>query len=259
MNKNTKFLFLTGTATLALTTMLANPSGDKRNGTDIFHLSLRATMSATGIEPSAGGKLIAAQNEQGKANNQKMDLTISGLGTNTTYELLAGINGNTNFTDVTPLTTDAGGNAAMHYRSLGIGKGHGHGGGLGHGANPLPSVLNPMSQVQEFTVINSSNQTVLTVDLTTPNQLTYLVKRKLTNGEVNGALRLKATTIHTQFRLTATGLLATNNYLLALNGGVVQTNTADASGKLVITSAPTPANILDLGSVELWTARATLC
>ena len=258
MNKNTKSLFLTGVATLALTSLLANASGEKGNGTDILHLSLRATMSATGIEPSAAGKVMATQNEQGKANNQKLNLTFSGLAANTTYELLAGINGNTNFTDVTPFTTDVDGNAALNYRSLGNGNGHGHGGGLGHGVGPLPSALNPLSQVQDFTVFNSSTQAVLSVDLTTPDQLSYLIKRKLSNGDVNGSLRLKATTTQTQFRLTALGLQATNDYLLAFNGGVVQTNTADADGKLVITSAPTPTNILDLSSVALWDSSSNV-
>jgi hypothetical protein len=254
MNKMTKSLLFTGAATLALTTLLATPPESNGNGTDILHLSVTSTATNAGVEPSATGKATARQNEQGNANNQKLDIAFSGLSTNATYELLAGISGNTNFTDISAFTTDIRGKASLHYRSLG----NGHGGGLGHGVSALPAALNPLSQVQDFTVFNSSTQAVLTLDLTTPNQLTYLVKRKLSNGGVNGLLRLKASTTQTQFRLTATGLLATNNYLLAFNGGVVQTNTADAGGKLVITSAPTPTNILDLSSVALWDSSSNV-
>ena len=208
-------------------------------------------MTSQGVEPGAGGTVNAKQNQQGNANNQRLDIVLKGLTTNTTYQLLAILDDDTNLTAVTDFTTDDSGNAALQYRRMG--NGNGHGGGLGHGKSALPNELNPISNIRELTILNASTQAVLTADLTSPDQLQYLVKRDLSTGNVDALLRIKATTTQTQFRLTASGLNPTNDYLLVLNDGIVQTNTSDQSGKLVINSLlQNPTDILDLHSVALW-------
>jgi len=59
--------------------------------------------------------------------------------------------------------------------------------------------------------------------------------------------------------LLADGLTATNDYLLVLNGGIVQTNSADANGQLRIDSPlAVPTEILDLHSVALWDSASNV-
>lgn len=232
-------LVCAGVLTAALTAQTA------LGGTDILHFQDRSTMANEGVETNATGSVNARQNEQGHANNQTLSIAVKGLTTNTTYSLFAGVVGATNLTAVTNFTTDASGNASLQYSS----KGNGHGNG---NKSPLPAELNPVSSIQELDVFNSSTQAVLSADLTMPDQLQYLIKRKLTAGDVSAALRIKATTNETQFRLNASGLAATNDYYLVVNSGIVQTNTSDANGKLNITSLNSTLPILQVNALDLW-------
>lgn len=216
-------------------------------GTDILHFQDRATMTNEGVETNASGSVNASQNQQGGANNQMLAISVKGLTTNTTYSLFAGVVGATNLTSVTNFTTDANGNASLQYSS----KGNSHGQGKGN-KNSLPAALNPLSSIQELDVFNSSTQAVLSADLTMPDKLQYLIKRDISSGAVSAALRIKATTTQTQFRLTASGLAATNDYYLVVNGGIVQTNSSDANGKLNITSLNSTLPILQVNSLDLW-------
>jgi hypothetical protein len=130
---------------------------------------------------------------------------------------------------------------------------------MGHGRLTLPAALNPLSTVHALSINNSSNQTVLSADLTSPNKLQYLVKSDLSTDTVDATLRIKATASETQFRLTASGLMPASDYLLALNGTVVQTNTSDAKGSLAIKSLlENPVEILDVTSVALWDSSSNV-
>jgi hypothetical protein len=223
----------------------AAPGGG--HGTDILHFQVRTAMSNEGVEAGASGSVNASQNKQGGANNQQLSISVQGLSTNTPYSLLTALVGDTNLITVTNFTTDANGNASLQYRS----QGNGHGNGHGHN-NSLPTALNPVSAIQELDVFNSSTQAVLSADLTMPNQLQYLIKRDLSSGSVSAGLRIKATTSQTQFRLNASGLAATNDYYLVVNGGIVQTNTSDANGNLNVTSLASTLPILQVNSLALW-------
>jgi hypothetical protein len=153
----------------------------------------------------------------------------------------------TSLTLVTNFNADARGRLSAEYRDLGNGQ------GIGHGRLPLPSVLEPVSQVRELWIFNSATQAVLTADLTVPDRLEYLIKRDLSTNSVGALLRIQANTHMTQFRLTASGLNPTNDYLLVLNGGVVQTNSTDSKGRLVIKSLlVVPTEILQVHSLALW-------
>lgn len=234
-------------AAAAVVVPAVSSAGSPNFGTDILHFLDRTTLTNEGVETNAGGKVYADQNEQGRANNQRLDIFVGGLETNTTYQLLTLFNDDTNLTWATNFSTDAKGKAALQYRSLGRGK------GLGKGKSALPAALNPISEIRELYVFNSSTQAVLSADLTDPDRLQYLIKRNLSTNGVAAELFLKATARKTQFRLLAFGLAPTNDYRLVLNGDVTQTTTTDARGKLMIKSlAQNPTNILDLQSVELW-------
>lgn len=244
--KRLTIILLIGAASGGVT-LLAN-----QQGTDILHYSVTKAMSNDGVESNAVGSVKAHQNEQGHADNQQLNISVSGLTGGTTYELLA--NGDTNLADGVSFTTDSNGGASLQYRSMG--NGHGH--GLGHGKSQLPLAFNPVSSVSQIDVMNSSTQAVLTADMTVPDSLQYLIKRNLSTATVDASLRIHATTSQTQFKLSASGLNATNSYLLVLNGAVAQTYTPDTNGNLQITSLPYSGGILTLNSLALWDASSNV-
>jgi hypothetical protein len=249
MKRNIKLIALGCVSVAAITGLLAAPHGN--HGTDILHFFVTKTMTNEGVEPGATGRVEAAQNQQGHANNQRLNISAAGLVPGGVYELLARTGDDTNWVDVSQFTTDTNGAAGLQYRS--------HANSNGNGNN-LPGALNPLSNIRALAIGSISSisnlifttNLVLTADLTDPDKLQYLIKRDLSTADVTAALRIKATTSQTQFRLTAADLVAGTDYYLVLNGAVVQTNTADGKGRLTIPSAPTPANILDLHSVAVW-------
>jgi hypothetical protein len=241
-------LLLTGSLVVAAVALAADPLATQhKHGTDILHYFVRKAMSNTGVESAAAAKINARQNEQGNANNQNLDIFVTGLDTSTTYGLLALLNNDTNLTKVAEFTTDSKGRAALYYRQLGNGK------SLGRGKSPLPGALDPVSLVRELGIFNSNTQAVLSADMTAPDKLEYLIKRDLSTNAVAASLRIKANLKHTQFKLLASGLSPANDYLLVLNGGVAEACTSDSKGRLSIDSPlEIPTDILDLRSVALW-------
>ena len=224
-----------------------------KHGTDILHLSIRANLSNQGVISNATGFVSLTENQQGNSHHQELDLFVKHLDTSSTYQLLAQVNDDTNLTSVGTFDTDDNGNAALHYRDFG------HGNGMGHGRLALPAALNPLSTVHGLSINDGSNQPVLIADLTSPNKLQYLIKRDLSTDTVDATLRIKAMTSQTQFRLNASGLMPTNDYLLVLNGSVVQTETSDSKGSLAIKSlVANPVEILDLTSVALWDSSSNV-
>lgn len=245
MLKNTS-LALTGSAILAAAMFLGTPVNGVAGGTDILHFTVSTSMTNSGVEPNADGKVQASQKEQGKADNQKLSINVSGLTINTTYGLVVTYDNDTNLVDTGTFTTDNKGKADIDYVSLG----KGHGGGKKK--IPLPDSLNPVSLIRGVGIVDTNLQVVLAADLSSPDKLDYLIKRGLNNGDVDADLLIHATANKTQFRLKATGLTPDTDYLLAFNGEVVQTNTSNAKGKLNIDSlTEVPPYILDVRLVEL--------
>lgn len=220
-------------------------------GTDILHFTATKAMTNAGVESNADGMVTASQKEQGKANNQKLTIVVTGLLTNTTYELVAAIDSDTNIMDITSFVTDGMGKAILEYTSLG----NGHGGAKHSSA--IPTNIASASLIREVDIVSTNSgtnlQVVLSADLSMPDKLQYLIKRDLSSGGIKSSLMVQATTKKTQFRLLSTGLAPNTDYLLALNGEVVQTNTSSSNGRLDIHSlTDTPPYILDVRSVELW-------
>ena len=247
MKMKTKLAFVVGVAMFAMTPVFAKGG----HGTDILHFNLREAMTNDAVEPGAAGTVTISETVAGNANNQKLDVVLSGLTPGTNYSLIATTNGSSTTTDLADFTTDANGRATLHLTALG----NGHGGGKNK--IPLPDGFD-LSQVLEFDVLNGGSVVVLAADTTAPDSLKYQVKRNLTNGAgVNGVLQITSSKGKTKFSLTASGLDAGTDYQLVFNGTPVQTNTTDSKGRLKITSAPTPDNILDLQSVEIWDSTNT--
>jgi hypothetical protein len=244
---------------VAVSTLVAAPKPGHHWGTDILHFFDRTAMVSDGVISNATGQVQANQNTQGHADNQRLDISVKNLGTNTTFQLLALVNDDTNYTAVAEFTTDAKGRANISYRKVGSSNGHAN---LGHGRAALPALLDPLSNVRELAVAQYTTQRVMVADLTTPDKLEYLIKRDLSTNDVSALLRIHSNLKQAQFQLQALGLSPTNDYWLVVNGAVVQTNTTDAKGRLNIkTVAETPEQILDLRTLGVWdtSSNVVLC
>jgi len=253
---------LTAGAALAITALTAY-SGDKpgkggNHGTDIIHLSIQTQMENGGILTNASGQARINWNQQGNANHQSLQVNVRGLDADTSYELDALLNDDTNLTSGVSFTTDANGNASINLEDKGHNNnGHGHGHAYGHNKPghmkaTLPAALEPVGHIHELVVLdNTGTNVILTADFTTANSFQYLVKRNISSDTVNAELWIIANPGKAQIRLLASGLAA-GDYTLMLNDTAAQTQTADAHGRVDFrTELTNPADILSVSSVSL--------
>jgi len=225
-------------------------------GTDILHLTLQETMSNTGVETNAAGNVALTQNLQGRANKQLLSVQVTGLTSNSTYVLFAGIL-DTNLTAVTNFSTDDSGNATLQYGAPGRGRNTNNA--------PVPDVLNPLRDVWSLAVgtivtnvLSVDTNIVLSADLSAAQQFQYLVKRDISSTNVTANIRIKANPAQAQFRLNASRLSPSTGYILAVNDAFNQTLTSDANGRLNFTTNPDPTQILGVHSVALWDSASNV-
>lgn len=252
---NLKCLHLT--VVFAVASLVAARADDRSSpgspkGTAILHWHLTQTFPNEGGIPAAGGRLDLKQNQQGKANVQRLDLTLHGLAGQTTYQLLSRRVEETNLTQVTTFQTDPRGAARLRYQLVEAGKNKSR----GKGKLPLENPLHPLSALRELTVADASTQAVLRAELIHPDRMQILIKRLMTNDGVEtnawGWLHIKATTREATVAVKAGGLSMAADYSLALNDGIVtsahtSTNTtAQFKVKLV-----NPLDILETRTIRV--------
>jgi hypothetical protein len=249
-------IVLIAAAMVAIAFILQNAlaKGSQKGGTSILHWMEKTQMISSGIESNVAGSITAKQNQQGNANNQRLTISLSDLEGNATYQLLATIGTDTNPVVAADLPADANGNVLINYIKKANGKGNA-------GGVALPDVLNPISDIRSLEIVNSSTQTVLSADLTSPDALQYLVKRSLTNDGTEpgaaAALRIHATQRMIQFKLLATGLTPSGSYFLAINDALETNVMSDASGKLQFIQLPAGSpDILDIQSLAILNASS---
>ena len=232
-----------------VSTLIARqPAKPGKGGTDILHWSVRKAMTNEDTNSSATAKVDLKQNTQGHANNQRIDLRIRDLNSNTNYQLWALIGDDTNYVHAADFTTDDSGDAKLKYMFVGSSQGQGN----GKGKKSLPGDLNPISQITGLAIGNSSTQAVFTANLLAPDKLNYLIKRRLTEGDITADLRLKSTSSKLQFRLHVWGLSPTNEYRLAINDAVVSSASSATNGNLSFDSIlVNAADILTVHSLSL--------
>ena len=225
------------------------PTNPPQNGTDILHWSVKEAMLNESGPSNASATVSANLNQQGNAENQRLDIDVRKLDTNTPYQVWAAVGDDTNFVFVADFTTDKKGGAKLKFMQTGSTNGNGH----GKGKLPLPAALNPLSDVRELVIGNVNTQVVFSADLTAPDKLQYLVKRIFTEGDVTAQLRLKATTKQVQFRLFLWGLESAANYSLVVNDVPVDSGTSATNGTLSFLTLPVaPTNILDVRTLAVW-------
>ncbi len=219
------------------------------NGTSVMHLITQTDLSPTGVDSNARGKINVTMTRQGETSNQEVKISVVNLDPNTTYGLIARIGNTTVATGVTQFTTDRKGAFSITYMENLQGKSGLH-------AVLLPVVLNPMCNVRELSIINSSLSVVLRGLLTNPNRGNYLVDQPLYNPGflpgANGTLSIQAGPRNTTFLMRASGLAPRTVYGLAINGSVIDAVASDKSGALLVRRLPLwVPDVLDIHMVAL--------
>ena len=250
INLNLKRPLLTLAAAIAVTTASASSTNSTPNwGTDILHYFVHDHFTNNGVVPDASAVVDLQFKSQGHAENQKFDLIAKDLAPATTYTLLSWDKGETNFTEAAQFTTDANGNIRLKFKAnSNAAKSNGN----GHGNQSLPEALDPLINLGSIAIVDVNTQAVLQADLGSPDKLQYLVKRKLEGGGAAALLFIQGTLKKTHFRLQTVHLAPTNDYWLAINETVVQTNRSDAMGNLKINALTAPiGSPLDIQKVQL--------
>ena len=218
---------------------LAAPFGG--NGSNVLHLSLRTAFGPE-ADADAAGSLAAKLRQQGHADVQKLQLEVSGLAENTTHHLFLSLRGVVDPVDVLSFDTDENGEASLKLMHL------------GHKDVPgkkFPLDLDPLSDVLGMDIRSEAdlNLVLLAADVTAPDQLRYLVKRRLDPNEsidadAAGLLFMKESATKVQFRLRAGNLEADTGYTLAFltaGGETTFPVTTDADGALDLKELPVGA------------------
>ena len=136
---------LAGAVAAAATILLTSAASASAEGTDVFHFTDITFMSnSNGIITNADGFVGVTENTQGNAEHESLLVAVSGLETNTAYEVLARVGTNTTLTDVGTITTGRHGGASATFADFGLGKGDDQGDNEGRHKQPLPADVKPV-------------------------------------------------------------------------------------------------------------------
>lgn len=196
-------------------------------------------------DSDARGSVRGNLNRRGVTDSQRLSIAVSKLDASTTYHLVAFLDDNASSTAVADFTTDAHGSASVAYVKSAT-----------PGAHPLPDAVDPISNVRELDVVNTTGDTVLQADLTEAHSFSYSVHRSMDNTGflpgAGGSLVLSGSPHATRVAVTAIGLTPHTSYQLLVNGTSLATKTSDARGKLSIAGPRTGVPlVLDVRTVEL--------
>jgi hypothetical protein len=219
-----------------------------KGGTSVLHFTFNTAMTITGADGDATGTVSGSIMRQGNASSESLRISVAHLDPNTGYLVTALLGGDTNEVFVGDFTTDSKGASTAAFSKNNQGKGKKNA--------TFPDVLNPLCAVSELHVLDSNSNEVLRAVMSNPDKGHYLVQYSMVNTTLipaaAGSLRIKAAANSSQFRLQASGLTPNTDYQLAFNGIVAQTNTSDASGRLLLTAFPAGApEVLEIQNVSL--------
>jgi hypothetical protein len=208
-------------------------------------------MTNSGVEPNALGTVSGNLMRRGATDNQGLKITVSKLNINTTYHLVAFLDGGVAATAVADFTTDRrGGSSIVYVKSA-------HTGG-----QSLPAAVDPITNLRELDIVNTNGNAVLLADMTDPSSFSYSVKRAMDNtGFMTGAggvLQLSGSTRATSASVTATGLTQLASFQLLVNGTNAMTKTSDSRGHLTVTGPRLGLPlVLDIRTVALADSTGT--
>jgi hypothetical protein len=241
---------------LAATPALAASPFAGGKGTDILHLTLRTALMAP-AGPNPEGEVSLKLRQQGHADVQKFTLEASGLVGGAPYDVFLLLRGATDPIQVPQLAFEANPDGQASVKLM-------HLGHTNNSGKTFPAAeLDPLSDLLAIEIHDAGDNLVLSADLTDPDWLQYLVKRRLDNPGVDpdaeGGLFLKQHGSQESFRLRAVNLTGMADYRLAINcpNGVPAPAcefgpfTTDAKGRLDITNAPGTPPPFDMTQVLL--------
>jgi len=242
MKLRTGWIALCCVCVLSMPALAGPPFG--KGGTDILHLTLH-TGFAPNADPDATGSLGAKLRQQGAADVQKLQLEVGQLAPDATHRLFLWLRDGVDPVEVLAFDTDENGEASLKLMHVG----HKNASG-----KKFPGELDPLSDVLAMEIRDDAGTSVLLdADLTAPDRLGYLVKRRLTgepavDADAAGSLfmkeRSKEGSAKVLFRLRAGNLDANTGYTLAFFAGLTETTfpvTTDADGRLELKELPVGA------------------
>lgn len=211
------------------------------NGPNLIHYSVNESMTASGVDADATGRVQAFVKQKGDSDHQRLRVHVAGLDPRTTYTLLAQIGDDPNLVVVTSFTTGAAGKGNVLYN-------HGAKTNVNHA---LPEVLNPLTDVRAFAVANGNGDIVLSVNLHESASMNFELASVFNNTgndpQAIGCVAVACQSGVVQFRLLAAG--QSSRYTLCINDSPVASYSAN-SGSINIgalpVSAPSPLDFRKL-------------
>jgi len=189
--------------------------------------SFKVATTNSGVEPNALGTVSGSLMRRGATDNQGLKITVSKLNTNTTYHLVAFLDGSAAATNVADFTTDRRGGSSITYANS-----------THPGGQPLPAAVDPITNLRELDIVNTNGTTVMQADMTDPISFSYSVKRAMVNtGFLTGAggvLQLRGSSRATTASVTATGLTQLASFQLLVNGSNATTKSSNRRGNLAL-------------------------
>ena len=221
---------LLGLVLAAAATFLSGEAIAAGSGASLLKFNLTIDMARTGVEPRARGRIQELVKCSDSVDEQSLQVVLTRLNPETTYELTAFFGADTESTTVAEFTTNRLGAFRTTWRKS--------------GNNRFPAGLPPISNIRELEVVNGGDEVVLTANMVEADRAYHRVEVSMDNNgflpSAVGAFSMNSVRARADFDLEASGLEANTDYLFTINGATYETHTSDASGMLVVSTRSRP-------------------
>ncbi|HMJ91614.1 MAG TPA: hypothetical protein VK530_17460 [Candidatus Acidoferrum sp.] len=202
-----------------------------------------ATMTASGIDADATGRVQAFLKHQGSSDNRRLRVRVTNLDPSATFTLQAVIGDASEAVAVATFTTDAAGKAVIVYLENTSLRSAARVKPSRKNKRALPEDIFDIASVRVLNVVNANSEIVLSADLHATESFNYQVatafKNTGTDGDAIGCMAAAVQSGTIQFRLFAMG--QSSQYTLVINNEPVANYTADLMGGIAVGSYPSLA------------------
>jgi len=230
-----------------------------RRGPDSLHYLVRNNVGPMEFGPqTVNGTFQFHFDERGEKIRETLTLSVSGLETNATVSLTAGIGDDpANVVTAAHLPTDRKGRLRATFVTKVPAPAR------ASRTPPVPELMSPLTDVGAICVEDSTGQLVANAGVQDAYKFQYIVKRNLVpadpGGTAAGSFSLTASQRRASFTLVAGGLTPNTDYVLALNAVPVGVVTSNEDGYLRIRGWPADAPpVLTLRSLALTDSGGTV-
>jgi hypothetical protein len=250
--KNLIRLLAGGTLLILCVQSVATGAPVTRRGPDTLRYVVRNHVGPTEFgPPTVDGFFELQYTQRGDVVRERMILQVSGLETNATVSLTAGIGDDpANVVTAAHLATDKKGRLRGTFLSTQPAPAR------PSKLQPIPELMLPLTDVGAICIEDSSGQLVANAGVQDAYKIQYIARRNLVSvdpaGTAAGSIALTANQRGVKFTLLAGGLAPSTEYTLYMNGTAVGVVTSNPKGLVRIRDWPTDAPpILQLRSLEL--------